>query len=38
MMKWHAVELHTHTYHSDGDFTLDELVETVQSLDLVPSV
>ena len=32
-MKWHAVELHTHTYHSDGDFTLDELVETVQSLD-----
>lgn len=33
MMKWHAVELHTHTYHSDGDFTLDELVETVQSLD-----
>ena len=30
MLKWYAVELHTHTYHSDGDFTLDNLVKVMK--------
>ena len=29
-MKWHPVELHTHTQHSDGDFTVSELVHAVK--------
>ncbi|MDO5132585.1 MAG: CehA/McbA family metallohydrolase [Eubacteriales bacterium] len=29
-MKWHPVELHTHTQHSDGDFTVSELVHAAK--------
>lgn len=29
-MKWHPVELHTHTQHSDGDFTVRELVRAIR--------
>lgn len=29
-MKWYPVELHTHTQHSDGDFTVRELVRAVR--------
>ena len=30
-MKWHPVELHTHTQHSDGDFTVAELVHAAKN-------
>lgn len=29
-MNWYPVELHTHTQHSDGDFTLDGLVQAAK--------
>ncbi|HBI64115.1 MAG TPA: PHP domain-containing protein [Clostridiales bacterium] len=29
-MKWYPVELHTHTQHSDGDFTVSELVHAAK--------
>ncbi len=29
-MHWYPVELHTHTCHSDGDFTVKELVRTAK--------
>lgn len=31
MKKWYACELHCHTLHSDGAFTVRELTETAQS-------
>ena len=30
-MKWYPVELHTHTEHSDGDFTVSGLVEAAHA-------
>ena len=27
-LKWYPCELHCHTIHSDGDFTVSELIET----------
>ncbi|GMQ59008.1 hypothetical protein AN1V17_34050 [Vallitalea sediminicola] len=33
-MKWFASELHTHTLHSDGNFTVKELCETAKSYGL----
>lgn len=30
MKKWYACELHCHTLHSDGSFTVKELMETAQ--------
>ncbi len=30
MMKWYPVELHTHSIHSDGDFTVEELVRAAK--------
>ena len=30
-MKWYPVELHTHTEHSDGDFTVSGLVEAAHN-------
>ena len=29
-MNWFPVELHTHTQHSDGDFTVEELVKAAR--------
>lgn len=29
-MNWYPVELHTHTQHSDGDFTIDGLVQAAK--------
>ena len=31
MKKWYACELHCHTLHSDGAFTVDELIETAKN-------
>lgn len=28
--KWYPCELHCHTVHSDGDFTVGELIETAK--------
>ena len=28
--KWYPCELHCHTLHSDGDFTVDELVKAMK--------
>ncbi len=33
-MNWFAVELHCHTLHSDGQFTVDALLENAQKLSL----
>lgn len=30
-MKWYPVELHTHTEHSDGDFTPTQLVQAAKA-------
>ena len=30
MKKWYPCELHCHTLHSDGDFTVSELIETAK--------
>ncbi len=30
MRKWYPCELHCHTVHSDGDFTVSELIETAK--------
>ena len=29
-MRWYPVELHTHTCHSDGTFTVEELVQAAK--------
>lgn len=33
-MKWYACELHCHTLHSDGGFSVSELLETAKSREL----
>ena len=34
MKKWYPCELHCHTLHSDGSFTVDELIAAAKSRDL----
>ena len=31
-MRWYPVELHTHTCHSDGSFTVEELVRRLPEM------
>lgn len=34
MLKWYPCEMHCHTRHSDGKFTVDELMQTAKAYDL----